>query len=66
MGLGFYTYFASRGVPVILLGTTGYVWLFHRPMLHRRYKDLLLMFGLALLMALPLLVTLYRQPETEA
>ena len=66
MGLGFYTYFASRGVPVILLGIIGYVWLFHRPMLHRRYKDLLLMFGLALLMALPLLVTLYRQPETEA
>lgn len=66
LGIGFYTYFASRGVPVILLGVLGYAFLFHRSILNRRVKGLLLMFGLALSLALPLLITLYQQPESEA
>ncbi|MGD2050812.1 MAG: hypothetical protein PVH03_15030, partial [Chloroflexota bacterium] len=60
-----YTYFASRGVPVILLATVFYIWLFHRARLRTRWKSLLLMAGVALLMAIPLAVTLIQQPESE-
>jgi 4-amino-4-deoxy-L-arabinose transferase-like glycosyltransferase len=66
MGLGFYTYFASRGVPLILLAFCIYLLLFARDRLRRRWPGLLLMFSLAALMAIPLLVTLAAQPESEA
>jgi 4-amino-4-deoxy-L-arabinose transferase-like glycosyltransferase len=66
MGLGFYTYFAARGVPLILLAFCTYIWLFDRQRLRRRWRGVVLMFGLALLLALPLIVTLQRQPEAEA
>ena len=66
MGLSFYSYFASRGVPLILLVFLVYVFIFERSLVKRYWKQLLLMFGLAFLMAMPLLVTLSRQPESEA
>jgi hypothetical protein len=66
MGLGFYTYFASRIVPVILLLFCAYLLLFWRPLLRRYWRGLLLMFGLAAIMALPLVITLFQQPESEA
>jgi len=66
MGLGFYTYFASRGVPLILLFVIVYIWLFHRSMLSGRWKGIALMIGVALLLALPLILTLLQQPESEA
>ncbi len=66
MGLSFYSYFASRGVPLILLAFLGYAFLFERSLIKRCWKQLLLMFGLAFLMAIPLLITLSRQPESEA
>lgn len=66
MSLGFYTYFASRGVPLILAVFTGYLFLFARDTLKKRWRGMLLMFVLAALLALPLLVTLNRQPESEA
>ena len=65
MGISFYTYFASRGVPVILLGAIVYIWLFYRATLPSRRKGLLLMAGLALLMAIPLAISLIQQPESE-
>ncbi len=65
MGIGFYTYFASRGVPVIMLAAIVYIWLFYRTTLRDRWKGLLLMAGLALLMAIPLTITLIQQPESE-
>ncbi|KPK03227.1 MAG: hypothetical protein AMJ56_19635 [Anaerolineae bacterium SG8_19] len=65
MGIGFYTYFASRGVPVIMLAAIVYIWLFYRATLRARWKGLLLMAGLALLMAIPLTITLIQQPESE-
>lgn len=65
MGLNFYTYFASRGVPLILLAFGVYVGLVARPLLWRRWRGLVLMFGVAALLALPLAVTLSRQPEAE-
>jgi 4-amino-4-deoxy-L-arabinose transferase-like glycosyltransferase len=66
MGLSFYSYFASRGVPLILLVFLLYVLIFQRSLIKRTWQGLLLMFGLTFLMAIPLLVTLARQPESEA
>ncbi|MFQ5398216.1 MAG: ArnT family glycosyltransferase [Anaerolineae bacterium] len=66
MGLGFYTYFASRGMPLILIAFCGYLWLFARRTFLRQWRRLALMFGVTLLLALPLLITLGQQPESEA
>ncbi len=66
MGLGFYTYFASRGVPLILIAFCFYAFLFARPIIMKRWRGLLLMFAVGLLMAIPLFITLSRQPESEA
>ncbi|MDX1416958.1 MAG: glycosyltransferase family 39 protein, partial [Candidatus Promineifilaceae bacterium] len=66
MGLGFYTYFAGRGVPLILLAFCIYAFLFARQIIMRQWPGLLLMFGIGLLMAVPLLITLAQQPESEA
>jgi 4-amino-4-deoxy-L-arabinose transferase-like glycosyltransferase len=66
LGIGFYTYFASRGVPLILLIFGAYLWLFQRPLLKRALSGILIMFGLAALMAVPLALVLLEQPESEA
>jgi 4-amino-4-deoxy-L-arabinose transferase-like glycosyltransferase len=66
MGVGFYTYFAARGVPLILLAFCGYLGLFKRDSIKRRWRQLVLMFAVSALIALPLIVTLSRQPESEA
>lgn len=66
LGIGFYTYFASRGVPLILLLFCTFLWLFQRPLLRRAGSGILIMFGLAALMALPLAFVLLGQPESEA
>ncbi len=66
MGLGFYTYFASRGVPLVLFAFCIYLFLFVRDVIRRRWPGIVLMFALAVLMAIPLLVTLGEQPESEA
>ncbi len=65
MGLSFYSYFASRGVPLILLAFLVYAFIVERPLVRRFWKRILFMFGLAFVMAIPLLVTLSRQPESE-
>ncbi len=66
LGIGFYTYFASRGIPVILLLFGFYLFLFQRDTIKRSWRGFLVMFGLAMILAVPLIVTLLRQPETEA
>lgn len=66
MGIGLYTYFASRGIPLILLAFCLYLLLFQRERLRRRWPGLALAFGLAAVLAIPLLVTLSQQPESEA
>lgn len=64
--LGFYTYFAGRGVPLILLAFMGYVWLVDRERFRRHWRGWAVMLGVMALLAVPLLVTLGRQPESEA
>ncbi len=64
-GLGFYTYFAARGIPLILLAFCGYLWLFRPSVVRSKWRGLVLMFGLMALFALPLLLVLGQQPESE-
>ncbi len=66
MSLGFYTYFAARGVPLILIAFAAYLWWFDRPLLSRAWRGMALMLVAAGTMTLPLLLTLSQQPESEA
>ena len=66
MGASFYTYFASRGLPLILLAFAGYLWLFHRQLFRQRWRGILLTFVVAFLLAIPLVVTLMRVPGADA
>lgn len=66
MALGFYTYFASRGVPLILLAFCGYLLLFHRELFKRHWQGFALMFVATAVFTIPLFITLRQQPEAEA
>ncbi len=66
MGIGFYTYFASRGVPLIILAWGGYLLLWRRAWWQRVWPGLLITLLVAGVLAIPLIVTLQRQPEAEA
>lgn len=66
LGLNFYTYFASRGVPLILLALFVYLALFQRPLFKRNWKGFVVMGVVAAVLALPLIITLGQQPESEA
>lgn len=65
VALGFYTYFAGRGVPLILLAFMGYVWLMRRELFRRQWRQWALFLGVIFLLALPLALTLRQQPEAE-
>ena len=66
LGLGYYTYFASRGVPLILIAFAIYLWLFFRPFFWQRWRGIALALGFSLILALPLIQKLQQQPESEA
>ncbi len=66
MGLGFYTYFASRGVPVILFAFSVYLAVVDWELFKRRWRGILLMFVLTAVLAAPLFITLRNQPESES
>jgi hypothetical protein len=66
LGLGFHSYFASRGAPLIPLAFLGYVALVAPGVLRRRWRGLLVMAGTAALVALPLYVAIAAQPAAEA
>ncbi len=65
MGLGFYTYFAGRGVPLILLAFMGFVWLVKRPSFWQQWRGWVVMLVVAAVLAIPLILTLQAQPEAE-
>ncbi|MCB8943947.1 MAG: glycosyltransferase family 39 protein [Ardenticatenaceae bacterium] len=64
--LGLYTYFAARGVPLILLAYCGYLTIFVKGMLKRHWWQWLVWLGVTAVLTLPLLLTLQQQPESEA
>ncbi|MDT8305419.1 MAG: glycosyltransferase family 39 protein [Anaerolineae bacterium] len=66
MGIGFYTYFAARGMPLILIAASAYVWLADRPRWRRTWRGQLLTLLVALLLAIPLVVTLQRMEGADA
>jgi 4-amino-4-deoxy-L-arabinose transferase-like glycosyltransferase len=66
MALGFYTYFASRGVPLILVSFCGYLLLVRPQMIKQRWRGILLMFVVSLMLVIPLIMTLQQQPESDA
>ena len=65
MSLGFYTYFAGRGVPLILLAFMGCVWLVKRPSFKQQWRAWLVMLGVTAVLAIPLIINLQNQPEAE-
>ena len=66
LGLGFHSYFASRGAPLIPLAFLGYVALVAPGVLRRSRRGLLVMAGVAALVALPLTLAIAAQPAAEA
>lgn len=66
MALGMYTYFASRGVPLIMAAVAGYGAVTMWPRFRERWRGVVLMFGVTAVLSLPLLITLRQQPEQEA
>ncbi|VAW33601.1 hypothetical protein MNBD_CHLOROFLEXI01-5312 [hydrothermal vent metagenome] len=66
IALGFYTYFAGRGVPLILLAFMGVVWLLKRPSFKQQWRGWLIMLASVAILVIPLLLTLQAQPESEA
>ncbi|MCP4425853.1 MAG: phospholipid carrier-dependent glycosyltransferase [Chloroflexi bacterium] len=66
ISLGFYTYFAGRGVPLILAAFGGYLFLVDRERFKRHWRGWVVMLGVTAVLALPLLYTLNQQPESEA
>lgn len=66
LGIGFYTYFASRGVPLILIAFAIYLALVDWSNFGRYWKGIVVTHVVALVIAIPLLVALQQQPEAEA
>lgn len=65
MGLGFYTYFAARGVPLIVIGWAAYLTIWQLEMLRRIWRGLVVTLIVALILSVPLVLTLRAQPEAE-
>lgn len=66
LGVGFYTYFASRGVPLILLTLVIYFAIWQRDVLRQAWRGLLAMALIAGLLGLPLFLILRTNPDAEA
>ena len=66
LGLSLYTYFAARGIPLILLAFVLYLALFDRGRLRRRLRGVAMTFLLAGVLALPLLVTVQQKAGADA
>ena len=65
MGGTLYTYPASRMIPLVFVIFTVYLALFNRPLLRERWKVMVLFFGLAALIAIPIGVTIWTHPQAD-
>jgi hypothetical protein len=65
LGIGFYTYFASRGIPLILIVLGVYLFLWKRELWRASWRGLVVTFAIALVLAVPLVITLRQQPQAE-
>jgi 4-amino-4-deoxy-L-arabinose transferase-like glycosyltransferase len=66
LALGFYVYFAGRGVPLILLAFCGYMAIVAWPLLRQQWRGIVLMFVVTAVLVIPLFYTIQQQPEAEA
>jgi 4-amino-4-deoxy-L-arabinose transferase-like glycosyltransferase len=66
LGVGFYTYFASRGMPLILIAASAYVWLADRERWRQTWRGQALTLVVALIIALPLVLTLLSVEGADA
>jgi 4-amino-4-deoxy-L-arabinose transferase-like glycosyltransferase len=64
LGSSFYTYFAARGLPLIVLALLGYWLLFDRPQLRRTWRPVTSALLIAAALAIPLILSLPRGSET--
>ena len=64
--LGFYTYFASRGVPLILMAYYGYLAIFVRGAFKQHWRGWVMWLGVTAVLTFPLILTLQQQPDSEA
>lgn len=65
VGVGFYTYFAARGVSLILIAFAGYLLLAHREMFAQRWRGFALALAVIALFAAPLVAILSQNPGAE-
>jgi 4-amino-4-deoxy-L-arabinose transferase-like glycosyltransferase len=65
MGLGFYTYFASRGLPLIVIAWAAYLLIWQRDLFSHVWRGFVLVLVVAVLISIPLVITLRAQPEAE-
>jgi 4-amino-4-deoxy-L-arabinose transferase-like glycosyltransferase len=65
LGLGFYVYFAGRGVVLVPVGFAVYLALVAWPLLRARWRGMALMLIVMGALALPLFVAIGQQPEAE-
>jgi 4-amino-4-deoxy-L-arabinose transferase-like glycosyltransferase len=65
LGLGFHSYFASRGAPLIPAAFVVYLLVAAPSRLRGKWRGLLLMAGVTALVALPLLLAVAAAPEAE-
>lgn len=66
MTVGFYTYFAARGIPIILALTTFYIFVFFRERVFKNWKGIAVMFLIAIGLAIPLSVSISTQAGADA
>ncbi len=65
LGLGFHSYFASRGAPLIPAAYVVYLLVVAPGRLRGKWRGLALMAGVTVIVALPLLLAVAAQPEAE-
>jgi 4-amino-4-deoxy-L-arabinose transferase-like glycosyltransferase len=65
LGLGFHSYFASRGAPLIPLAFLVYMAIVEPEGIRQKWRGIAVMFFTTVLVALPLLLAVAAQPEAE-
>lgn len=65
LGLGFHSYFASRGAPLIPAAYLVYLIMFARSQVTQRWRGIGVMFAVTFLVALPLALAIAAQPAAE-
>jgi 4-amino-4-deoxy-L-arabinose transferase-like glycosyltransferase len=65
IGLSAYTYLSSRAIPILLLAFVIYLALFARDRMRGRWRNLGIFFVVAIVVALPLAVTVLANPDLQ-